>query len=447
MDQSGLDFLRVCDDLRMHPPCDTKGMLTLLIKFERFFMGLFLALGVSLATVGASVATPLAAGSTTIASVSPVSASFLPSGEGWILSGYHCSAGTCMKVERTQNDGRSWTTLPLPSRLRTVTSQSGSNYFPLLQQNIYFADAKNGWIYGSAPASGSGGDTNVSYSAEIWSTHDGGATWSALGTKTLGMKFDVLSLRANQGTVYAISWLTGQTFGLWRSSATTDSWQRQSTPTLYAAAGGTNMEGSLIFKGASAWLVLGNDRGATASARLASSGRWVKWTAPCSRVGDSFAVPVATSATTLVDVCTIGGFGGDVAPGTPHSLKLQSNWVFTSHDAGMTFEPTSRVVVGGSSEYLDQITSLPASPSPGTILVAKSVSHGVKVSDHLYLTRNSGKSWVSAYATPLSSYSPLIQFVAFASSRLGYAIVQRTTTTAALIISTNGGQTWQASAT
>ena len=207
------------------------------------------------------------------------------------------------------------------------------------------------------------------------------------------------------------------------------------------------MEGSLIFKGANAWLVLGNDRGATASARLASSGRWVKWTAPCSRVGDSFAVPVATSATTLVDVCTIGGFGGDVAPGTPHYLKLQSNWVFTSHDAGMTFEPTSRVVVGGSSEYLDQITSLPASPSPGTILVAKSVPHGVKVSDHLYLTRNSGKSWVSVYATPLSSFSPLIQFVAFASSRLGYAIVQRTTTTSALIISTNGGQTWQASAT
>ena len=392
-------------------PAILKGMLTFLTKFERSSVGLFLALGVSLATVCAVSNDLPAAGSTMIATVSPVSASFLPSGEGWILSGYHCSAGTCMEVERTLNDGRSWTLLPLPSHLRTVTNQSASNYFPLLQQNIYFADAKNGWIYGSAQSSGSGADTNVSYNAEIWSTYDGGTSWSALGTKTLGMKFDVLSIGANQGLVYAISWLTGQTFGLWRSSVTTDSWQRLSTPTLYAAAGGSNMEGSVIFNGASAWLVLGNDRGATASVHLASSGRWVKWTAPCSSVGNSFAVPVATSTNTLVDVCTIGGFGGDVAPGTPRYLEFQSNWVFTSHDAGMTFEPTSRVVVGGSSEYLDQITSLPASPSPGSILVAKSVSHGVKVSDHLYLTRNGGKSWGSVYATPLSSFSPLIQFV------------------------------------
>jgi hypothetical protein len=431
----------------MHPPCDTEGMLTFLTKFERSSAGLILAFSVFFATVCATVATSPLAGSTTIATVSPVSASFLPNGEGWILSGYRCSAGTCMKVERTLDDGRSWTPLPLPSHLRTVTTPSASNYFPLLQQNIYFADAKNGWIYGSAQSNGSGGDMNVTYNAEIWSTHDGGTSWSALGTQTLGMKFDVLSIGANRGSVYAISWLTGQTFGLWQSSATTDSWQRLGTPPLFAAAGGTNMEGSLIFKGASAWLVLGNDRGATASARLASSGRWVKWTAPCSNVGDSFAVPVATSANTLVDVCTIGGYGADVAPGTPHYLKLQSNWVFTSHDAGMTFEPTSRVVAGGSSEYLDQITSLPASPSRGTILVAKSASHGVKVSDRLYLTRNSGKTWVSVYATPLSSFSPLIQFVAFASSRLGYAIVQRTTTTSALIISTNGGQTWHASDT
>jgi hypothetical protein len=431
----------------MHPPCDTKCMLMFLTKFERSSAGLFLALSVFLTTVCVSVATSPPAGSTTIASASPVSVSFLPSGEGWILSGYHCAAGTCMKVERTLNDGRSWTPLPLPSHLRTVTNQKASNYFPLLQQNIYFADAKNGWIYGSAQSSGSGGDTNVTYNAEIWSTHDGGGSWSALGTKTLGMKFDVMSIGANRGSVYAISWLTGQTFGLWRSSATTDSWQRLGTPTLYAAAGGSNMEGSMIFKGASAWLVLGNDRGATASARLASSGRWVKWTAPCSSVGDSFAVPVATSANSLVDVCTIGGFGGDVARGTPHYLELQSNWVFTSHDAGMTFKPTFRVVASGSSEWLDQIAGLPASPSSGSILVAKSVSHGVEGSDHLYLTRNGGKSWVSVYATPLSSFSPLIQFVAFASSRLGYAIVQRTATTSELIISTNGGQTWQMSAT
>jgi hypothetical protein len=416
------------------------------LKFEHVAVAVSIVLGLSLATVFAMVATSPDAASTTNATTSPVSASFLPSGEGWILSGYHCSTGVCIAVKRTMNDGRSWTSVPLPSGLRTVANPTVASYFPLVQQNIYFADAKNGWIYGSAQP-GHVAETNDSYDAEIWSTHDGGATWSAVDTKSLGMRFDVLTVAASRGLVYAISWRTGQTFGLWRSSVATDSWQRLSTPALYSAAGGSNMEGALIFKGANGWLMLGNDRGATASARLARSGRWVKWTAPCDSVGGSFSAPVAYSATTLVDVCTIGGFGADVAPGTPHYLKLQSNWVFTSHDAGLTFDPTHRVVADGSSEYLDQLPSLPASPAAGKIFVAKSVAHGLSTIDHLYLTRNGGKTWTSVYATPPTPFSPVIQFVSFTSSRLGYAIVQRTATTSTLIISTNGGLTWHASAT
>jgi len=417
-----------------------------LTRFQRVAVSLSVTLGVSFATILAAVTNPVEAGSTTIAA-SPVSASFLASGEGWILSGYHCSSGVCLAVKRTMNDGRTWTSLPLPSNLRKVANPTSASYFPLVQQSIYFANAMDGWIYGSAPLGGSGGDLNLSYNAQIWSTHDGGTTWSALDTKSLGMSFDVLTVAASRGWVYAISWLKNQTFGLWRSSVATDLWQRLSTPTLYSAAGGTNMEGALIFKGSGGWLMLGNDRGTTAGARLSGSGRWVKWSAPCDNVGGSFSAPVAYSATTLVGVCTIGGFGGDVAPGTPHYLKLQSNWVYVSHDAGLTFIPTFHMVVGGSSEYLDQLPSLPASPSTGKIVVAKSVPHGVKVSDHLFLTQNGGKTWSSVYATPLSSFFPLIQFVSFASTSLGYAIVQKSPTTSDLIVSTNGGQTWHVSTT
>lgn len=426
--------------------CDTERVRTSVPRNGHPATGFSLVFGVILSTVLAVVGTPLEAGSATNAAASPVSASFLPSGEGWTVAGYHCSTGTCLIVRRTLNDGRSWTTLPLPTGLRKVSSQSASNYFPLVQQSIYFADAKNGWIYGSVQPDGAA-QTNPSYDAEIWSTHDGGATWSSLGTKSLGMKFDVLSVAANRGSVYAISWLSGQAFGLWRSSVATDSWQRISTPNLYPAAGGSNMEGALIFKGANGWLMVGNDRGATASARLTSAGRWVKWTAPCAKVGDSFSVPVANSANALVDVCTIGGFGGDVASGTPRYLKLQSNWVFASHDAGLTFSPTYRVAADGTSEYLDWLSSVPASPAPGSILVAKSVNHGLSTIDHLYLSQNGGKTWTSVYATPPTPFSPVIQSVSFASSGLGYAIVQRTRTTSALIISTNGGLTWRTSAT
>jgi hypothetical protein len=202
------------------------------------------------------------------------------------------------------------------------------------------------------------------------------------------------------------------------------------------------MEGALIFKGTSGWLVVGNDRGVTGSARLTSSGRWVTWAAPCARVGSSFSVPVATSANALVAICTIGGFGSYVPPSTPRYLKLESNWIFTSHDGGLSFRPTRRVVINGSSQWLDQLSSLPASPSPATIVVATSVSIGQSLSDHLYMTRNDGATWRSVYATPPRSFGGAIQFVSFASSSLGYAIVQTSPTHSTLIVSTDGGRRW-----
>jgi len=407
--------------------------------------GLAVALFASVAAVSSMVATSPAAESTTITTTSPVSVSFLPSGEGWTLSGYHCTTGICIKVARTLNEGRSWTTLLLPSRLREVVNHTVSNYFPLVEQSIYFADAKNGWIYGSGQSGTSSTGAYTPPDAELWSTHDGGRTWSDLRAKSLGMKFNVLAISASRGTVFAVGWLTGQSFGLWRSSAATDSWRRLRTPSLLAAAGGSNMEGAVILKGASGWLMVGNDRGVTGSARLTRSGHWVTWNAPCDSVGGSFAVPVATSATTLVDVCTIGGYGMYLPPGTPHYLKLEANWIFVSHDGGLTFAPTWRVVAGGSSKWLDQLPSLPASPAPGVVLVARSVSRGSLLSDHLYLTRNGGRTWSSVYATPSRSYGNAVQYVTFASSRLGCAIVLISPTRSTLIITTDGGRTWHRS--
>ena len=400
-----------------------------------------------LSTLTTMMATSRQVGSTTIAAESPVSVSFIPSGEGWILSSYPCKAGTCVKVEKTLNKGRSWASIPLPSRLQKLVNQTVSNYFPFVQLNIYFSNGKDGWIYGSAQPGMSSTGTYVRPEAELWSTHDGGETWHPLRAASLGMRFNLLSVSASRGQIYAIGWLSDQTFGLWRSSISTDSWTRVPTPTLYSAAGGTSMEGALIFKGANGWLMVGNDRGFTGSARLSSTGRWVKWTAPCESVGGGFAVPVATTASTLVDVFTIGGYGGYIPPAAPHYLKIGSNWIFTSHDGGLTFKPTSRVVVGNSSEWLSQLPGLPASPAPGVVLVAKSVSTGQKSSDHLYLTSNGGRTWTSVYSTPLSSLAGTIQLVTFASSSLGSAVVQTTPTTSILIVSTDGGRTWRTSAT
>jgi len=393
--------------------------------------------------VAAMVATSPSVGSITSTKSSPVSVSFLASGEGWALAKQPCQAGLCVNLERTSNEGRSWTSLPLPVVLQHLTSENISDYFPFVSLNLYFANAKDGWLYGSVQPGLSSTGTYVTPVAELWSTHDGGATWSSLPARSLGMKFNVLAVSAHQGEVYAMAWRASQTFGLWRSPAGSNSWQRVATPTLYAAAGGTAMQGALIFKGANGWLMVGNDRATTGSARLTSSGRWVKWTAPCTSVGSAFAVPVATSATTLIDVCTIGGYGADVAPTTPHYLKLGSNWVFASQNAGLTFKPTSRVVVDHSSQWLSPVPGLPASPAPGVILVAKVVPQDQKSSDHLYLSSNEGRTWTSVLATPTSAMSGTIQSVTFASPRLGAAIVQTSPTSSKLIVSSNEGRTWR----
>ena len=400
------------------------------------------ALAIVFAVIAATVPGAIQAGSTSLSPTSPVSVSLLPSGEGWILSVHRCAATTCVGVEQTSNDGQTWSSVSLPSQLQKLMGTTLSKYYPFAQLSIYFANAKNGWIYGAAPNTKASGTTD----AVLWSTHDGGNTWFPVHATSLGMKFNILSMSTSRGQVYAIGWLTDQTFGLWRSPVATDSWRRVSTPTLYSAAGGTSMEGALVFKGAGGWLMVGNDRGVTGSARLTTSGRWVKWTGPCGRVGGSFAPPVAYSSTDLIDVCTIGGYGGGVTTGTPRKLKIGTNWILSSHDGGRTFVPTIQIGVDNTSQWLESAPGLPASPEPGVLFVAKSIEKGQTAVQHLFSTRNGGKTWTSVY-TPSSGLTGAIQLVTFASPILGAAIVQITSSTSILIISKDGGTTWRRTST
>jgi hypothetical protein len=329
--------------------------------------------------------------------------------------------------------------------LQKVINSYNSNYVPFGTLSIHFANRQDGWIYGSFYSSASSTGTDVQPKTELWASHDGGDSWTAVDAMAFGMKFGVLSLSSNGGQVYALAWLTDQTFGLWRSSTAAESWQTVATPSLPMAAGGTSMEAALVFKGTSGWLMVGNDRGVTGSARLNSRGQWVKWDAPCYSVGNGFVVPVAYSATSLIDVCTIGGFGGYVAPSTPSYVKPESNWIYSSNNGGSSFAPTSRVVINNSSLNLSLYYGIPASPAPGVVLMTKLVGLGQTLSDHLYLSRDRGKTWTLVYATPFAPSQQMIQNAFFASSKLGSAIVQTTDTSSMLIISSDGGKTWHKS--
>jgi hypothetical protein len=392
------------------------------------------------ATLATLTATSVTGSASSVAS-SPVSVTVLASGEGWQLADYHCGHATCVRIEHASNVKGAWVREAVPPALQTLMRTTASDYYPNAQFSIYFTNAEDGWIYGSAQ----NGGPATTFDAALWSTHDAGHTWSPVPVQSLGMRTAILSVSASHGQVYALGWNTDQTFGLWRSAISTDAWHRVQTPTLPPAAGGGSMQGAFVFKGHAGWLMVGNDRGVTGAARLTSSGHWVTWAGPCARVGGTFAVPVAYSSTTLVDDCTIGGFGGDVARTTPKSLKMNTSWIFTSRDGGLDFTPTREVSVGIRTMWLVQVPGLPASPAPGVILVEKPINKGQTSPEHLFATNNGGRTWRSVY-TP-SQPTATIQLITFASPRLGVAIVQVDASTSYLVISTDGGRTWRRSAT
>lgn len=366
---------------------------------------------------------------------SPLSVSFVSSGEGWSLTARNCGAKECVRLGRTEDGGVHWSRLTLPATLQTwLNANSSVSNLSLNQPGVYFANSSDGWIYGASSIPIGIEPPH----AELWATHDGGLTWSRISVAPLALRFDVLTMSSSNGWAYAIGWRTGDTFNLWRTQVGRDAWQRVATPTLDSAAGGSTMEGAMVFRGDVGWLMVGNDRGITGQARMTPSGTWVKWNAPCGPVGDSYAVPVASSATDLYDVCTIGGFGGDVAPGTPRTLKMNTDWLFSSHNGGLSFSPIREIGGGYATQWLGGI---PGATAPTPLFVEKLIQSGNASVEQLRISRNGARTWTTVYSVRFSVVNPFFGPVYFANSGLGSDILV-TGGTSSLLISTDGGLRW-----
>jgi hypothetical protein len=380
-----------------------------------------------------SLSVPGAGATSVPTQASPLSVSFLSSGEGWSLTTTKCAAKECVRLERTENEGRSWFDLALPTQLQSWVDADSS--ISQTQPDVYFANSVDGWIYGASSV-----PVGIEPSgAELWATHNGGGTWSRVATAPLALRFDVLTMSTSNGWAYAVGWRTEDTFNLWRTAVGSNTWRRVATPILHAAAGGTTMEGALVFRGKVGWLMIGNDRGATGLARMTPSGAWVKWDGPCGPVGDSFAIPVATSSTDLYDVCTIGGYGGSVAPGTPRKLRTNTDWLFTSSDGGVNFSPLRELGVGYATQWLGGESETPGSTP---LFIEKQVQRGTSFVERLEVSRNAAQSWTTVYSVRSDVYDSLFGPVAFADESLGTDIVTTGQASSFLLISTDGGLRW-----
>jgi hypothetical protein len=212
----------------------------------------------------------------------PRSVTFVAAQQGWVLGTSPCASHRCISLRETTDAGRSWLARPLPTALmsaadRSYSSPAASDLTAML--NVRFADPRDGWIYGGVPVrSVQSGMTLHGLDAALWSTHDGGSTWARQPLGDLGAQGVIFDLEAARGTACLMESNEAGGVTVESSRVDRDDWARSSTPLLGSPAGGAEQTGSFVLEGGVGWLVEGNDRGTTGSARLVD-GRWREETA------------------------------------------------------------------------------------------------------------------------------------------------------------------------
>lgn len=366
-------------------------------------------------------------------SFQPVSVTFTSLDEGWSLGTSSCTNdGSCLTLLATKNQGRSWNAITLPSTLLAAADRKVNGVTAALAEfsglNVRFADSKDGWIYGtlSVPSTQADLPGDV-FKPILWSTHDGGSTWHQQPLGWVGGQGMLFDLEPDAGSVYAMAANKGQGVTVESSTVGEDSWHVDSTPPLGDPAGGGLQTGAFVFSGSAGWLVEGNDRGTTGSARLIDNGAWRAWTPPCGSVGDSFAVPAASTPSDLVAVCTMGGFALPLSNSAPPGATLGSNWLYLSNNAGGSFAagPELRPIKG----YYD--SSVLASPVPGVILFNRDVGSG----QDLIASFDGGAHWSVVYRGQLF-------YAGFTSATQGVGLVRTAKGATSMIMTFDGGRSW-----
>ncbi len=232
--------------------------------------------------------------------LSPASVTFASASDGWVLGTGTCPSGACAAISRTADAGRTWTSVAAPAASIVPGPAQGTQGISRLR----FADAQDGWAYGP----------------DLWSTHDGGATWTRLTIAGVSAGSAIVALEAGNGSVHAVV-LDGQGFRVASSPVGTDDFRFSAV--RVAVGAGPVPAVQLVLSGAAGWL-LENDRTVVGGARLVN-GSWAAWQPPCLNVvGPAYLA--ASSATELAAACDVGLWS------TPTGSHL-----FVSHDGGSTF--------------------------------------------------------------------------------------------------------------
>jgi len=245
--------------------------------------------------------------------IAPSSLSFPTMVDGWVV-GSSTPDGTLYQLLHTADGGVTWRDVaPLP----VDTGQAFQ---------VAFADPENGWVVGTDSDHG-----------VLYSTHDGGATWNAVGLSVDGAGEEPMHVAAANGLVHVVTFetpsdaeISGRGPAIRLFTALADSDQFAESPVIIEPGAGPVFDARFAFGvnpdgTAAGWFVY-NDRGYQAGAEFLG-GQWVDWTAPCAGFGGAASLASSADAATVVVACSPTGF----------SDPPSGDEVFVSSDGGSTF--------------------------------------------------------------------------------------------------------------
>jgi hypothetical protein len=330
---------------------------------------------------------------------SPTSVTFINNSVGAVLGQTTAGCGpavTCTTMAGTSDYGLSFTKVDAPP----AGPPSGSAGV----SQVRFLNGNDGWAFGP----------------ELYSTHDGGATW----TKVTGLKGRVIDLSAVGDQAYAVVATcsgSGSDFAagcsrvsLYSTFYNSDDWR----PVAGVSGGLSVRPGGLQLTGQYGYLLAGS----TLFAGSPSGGGWQK----------------VAPASGLVPACLRGKSGasgpsGLMAPGANSDLYLLcqsasggSGVLYSSADAGQTWQKSGPFTGTGT------VTSLAVAPASGTLVAA--TSSGI-----FYSTDQ--KAWHRAGIGSGSGSGSGFSFVGMTTTTRGVAISAQAGARE-IFITSDGGRTW-----
>jgi photosystem II stability/assembly factor-like uncharacterized protein len=233
--------------------------------------------------------------------------SFVSSQLGWILGVQTCGETRCTNVLRTTNGGAAW-------------HKVGGIHAPLTYDKVAgvtevrFADEMHGWAFGPS----------------LWSTDDGGATWTKEPVPGGGNLVPVLAAGPEAAYALVSTCELNQSPGscdpatVWKTTAGGGAWTKAD---VRLPAGLVTNAARMAVRGSTAYLVVPTEVDRPDVVRVTTDGtHWASRPSPCSKEADERLVDVTTYSDAGVAFLCVGD------PGFGHSTKR----VFRSSDTGRT---------------------------------------------------------------------------------------------------------------